>query len=148
MAESRAHPDKVLAGMRAYLRNLWPCQQETGGSDMRWLMVLAVPGVLAGCAQGWTPSALMMPGLEIGAASSDPAYAARRGAVELAVKGSWPAIVDEIAAGGGPALTAAMDAAGVPAGDRPTRILQMQQEAASYAANPGALVSALMVYGS
>ncbi len=116
---------------------------------MRKIMVaLTLPALLSACAAGWTPSALMMPGLEIGAASADPAYAARRGAVELAVKGSWPAIIGEITAGSGPALTAAMDAAGVPAQDRPTRILQMQQEAASYAANPGALVSALMVYGS
>jgi hypothetical protein len=88
-----------------------------------------------------------MPGLEIGAASADPAYAARRGAVELAVKGNWPAIIAEIQSGGGPALTQAMDAAGVPAQDRPARIIQLQQESAIYAANPGALVSALMVYG-
>jgi hypothetical protein len=108
--------------------------------------LFAVPLALGGCA-GWTPSALMMPGLEIGAASSDPAYSARRGAVELAVKGNWPAIIGEITAGGGPALTTAMDAAGVPPQDRPARLIQLQQESAAYAANPGALVSALMVYG-
>jgi hypothetical protein len=112
------------------------------------LAFLTAPLALSACAAGWTPSALMMPGLEIGAASADPAYAARRGAVELAVKGAWPAIMSEITAGGGPALTAAMDAAGIPAQDRPTRILQLQAESASYAANPGALVSALMVYGA
>ncbi len=112
------------------------------------LTFLACPLALTACAPGWTPTALMMPGIEIGTASTDPAYAARRGATELAVKGAWPAIIGEITAGGGPALTTAMDAAGVPPQDRPTRIAQMQAESASYAANPGALVSALMVYGS
>jgi hypothetical protein len=115
-------------------------------STLRTACFLA-PAIALGACSGWTPSALMMPGLEIGAASSDPAYAARRGSVELAVKGSWPAIINEITAGGGPALTAAMDAAGVPPQDRPARLIQLQQESAAYAANPGALVSALMVYG-
>lgn len=115
--------------------------------DKRWWIILTMPVALGACAQGWSPTAVMMPGLEIGAAATDPAYAARRGAVELAVKGAWPAIMGEIAAGGGPSLTAALDAAGVPAQDRPTRIIQLQQEAATYAGNPGILVSALMVYG-
>lgn len=115
---------------------------------MRRLTPLAAVLILSGCTGGWSPSAVMMPGLEIGPATQDPGYTARRGQTELAVKGAWPAILAEITAGGGPALTTAMDAAGVPAEDRPTRIIQLQQESAIYAANPGALVSALMVYGS
>ena len=72
----------------------------------------------------------------------------QRGAVELAVKSSFPAIMSEIAAGsGGPALTAAFDAAGVPAEDRPARIIQLGRDAGLYNANPGALTQALLVWG-
>ncbi len=71
----------------------------------------------------------------------------QRGAVELAVKSEFPALLAQIDAGGGPAVTAAFDAAGVPAEDRPARILQMQSDAGLYAANPGALTSALLVWG-
>lgn len=111
-------------------------------------LVLLAPLALAACTGGWTPSAVLMPGLEIGAATQDADYAARRGATELAVKGAWPGIAQEIAAGGGPALTAAMDAARVPASDRPTRLYQLAQEAGTYAQSPEALIAALMVWGS
>lgn len=116
------------------------------GPAMR--LLLLAPLALAACASGWSPSAVLMPGLEIGAASQEPDYAARRGATELAVKSSWPAIVAEIGAGGGPALTAAMDAARVPAADRPTRLYQLAQEQGTYAQSPETLVSALMVWGN
>ena len=81
-------------------------------------------------------------------ALTDPAEADRRGAVELAVKGSFPAILDDIAAGGGPRLTAAMDAAGVPAQDRAARTIQLEGDRAIYEANPGALALAIFTYGS
>ena len=77
----------------------------------------------------------------------DPAGAQRRGTVELAVKSAHPTILDEIEAGGGPNLSRAMDAAGVPVGDRPARVLQLRGDLGLYAANPGALVTALMLYG-
>lgn len=77
----------------------------------------------------------------------DPGQGQRRGAVELAVKSAFPAILDEIDAGGGPALTRALDAAGVPEGDRSTRLAQLDGDLGLYAANPGALVAALLVYG-
>ena len=81
-------------------------------------------------------------------AFGDPAEADRRGGTELAVKTSYPAILDDIAAGGGPVLTAALDAAGVPESDRPTRILQLQRDRGLYESNPGALALALFTYGS
>lgn len=72
----------------------------------------------------------------------------RRGQVEVIVKANFDAIRSEIRTGGGPVLTKAMDAAGIPDRDRPTRILQLQSDAGLYNQTPGALVTALMVYGS
>lgn len=97
-----------------------------------FLLILA----LAGCGAG----------LDLRGAV-DPGQAARRGAVELAVKGSFPGILDEIGAGGGPALTRAFDVAGVPLQDRPGRVIQLAGDLGLYEANPGALVTALVVYG-
>ncbi|WP_333712818.1 hypothetical protein [Yoonia sp.] len=79
-----------------------------------------------------------------------PAQAAetldRRGAVEVYVKTNHPALVDEIDAGGGPTLTRAMDIAGIPLAERPTRQIQLRSDNAAYRASPGALVSVLMLY--
>jgi hypothetical protein len=75
------------------------------------------------------------------------AYSQRRGAVELVVKSEFPAILNDINAGSGPILTRAMDAALIPVQDRPTRVLQLQGDLGLYSANPGALITALMVYG-
>lgn len=77
----------------------------------------------------------------------DPSQAQRRGAVEVAVKGAFPAILDEIEAGEGPNLSLALDAAGVPAQDRPSRLVQLRGDLGLYEANPGALVAALLLYG-
>ena len=40
-----------------------------------------------------------------------------------------------------------MDTAGVPIGDRPARVLQMQGDIGLYEATPDALVLALTIYG-
>ncbi len=69
------------------------------------------------------------------------------GAVEVLVKSNHPALIAEINAGGGPLLTRTFDAAGVPVQDRPARTLQLQGNLGLYDANPGALVTALSVYG-
>lgn len=71
----------------------------------------------------------------------------RRGAVEVIVKTNHPTLLAEIAAGGGPVLTRAMDTAGVPAGDRAARILQMQGDLPVYRNNLEALTTALLLYG-
>lgn len=73
--------------------------------------------------------------------------ASPNGAVEVLVKSNHPALIAEIDAGGGPLLTRAFDAAGVPEQDRPARTLQLQGNLGLYDANPGALVTALSVYG-
>ncbi|SEQ20348.1 hypothetical protein SAMN05428995_103205 [Loktanella sp. DSM 29012] len=70
-----------------------------------------------------------------------------RGAVELAVKSEFPEINRDIAAGGGPALTRAFDAASVPMADRSARIIQLQSDTGLYAASPAALGNALLVWG-
>jgi hypothetical protein len=41
-----------------------------------------------------------------------------------------------------------METAGIPLQDRPARITQLRGDIAIYDGNPGALVTALMVYGS
>jgi hypothetical protein len=98
--------------------------------------LLAALLALSACSQGLNVGALV-----------DPAEAQRRGAVEVAVKSSFPVILDEIDAGSGPNLVHAFDAAGVPLGDRPTRVIQLRGDLGLYQANPGALVTALMLYG-
>lgn len=85
-------------------------------------------------------------GLDFGALL-DPREAGRRGAVEVAVKGAFPGILDEIEAGAGPNLARALDAAGVPAQERPARLIQLRGDLGLYEANPGALVAALLLYG-
>ena len=79
---------------------------------------------------------------------SNAAYQQQRGTVELIVKSEFPAILADISASGGPVLTRAMAAAGILPQDRPTRIIQLQSDYGLYAANPGALVTALMVFGT
>jgi hypothetical protein len=81
-------------------------------------------------------------------AALDPREAQRRGAVEVAVKSSFPGILTEIEAGGGPALAAAYDAAAVPPGDREARTIQLQGDLGLYDANPSALATALVLYGA
>lgn len=71
----------------------------------------------------------------------------RRGALEILVKTHTRAILDQIDSGGGPDLQQAYDLAGVPAADRPTRTLQLRSNLGFYEVNPGALVTALRVYG-
>lgn len=77
-----------------------------------------------------------------------PAGPTQRGAVELIVKSEFPVILQEIDAGGGPALSSAMDRAGVPEADRPARLLQLRSDLPLYTESPAALVTALLTYGS
>ena len=90
---------------------------------------------------------LLLPVSGISTALDNAVYSERRGRVELLVKTNHRAILDDIHAGGGPTLAQAMDAARIPAADRPTRILQLQGDVGLYQTTPGALVTALMVYG-
>ncbi|MDG1377303.1 MAG: hypothetical protein P8P56_09840 [Yoonia sp.] len=80
-------------------------------------------------------------------AASNAVYSDRRGAVELFVKTNHPTLIQQINAGGGPTLTEAMNKANIPLEDRPARIVQLQSDLGLYDATPGALITALMVYG-
>jgi hypothetical protein len=91
-------------------------------------------------------SACTTGGLDV-ASLVDPAQAQRRGAVEVVVKSAYPGILDEIAAGAGPNLLRALDAARVPEADRPGRLTQLRGDLGLYEGNPGGLVAALMLYG-
>jgi hypothetical protein len=90
---------------------------------------------------------LLLPVSAIGTVFDNAVYSERRGRVEVIVKSQFDTIKSDIRAGGGPVLTMAMDAAGVPLGDRPTRIIQLQSDMGLYENGPGPLVTALMVYG-
>lgn len=78
---------------------------------------------------------------------NNAAYSQRRGTVEVIVKSEFPAILADIDAGGGPVLSRAMEAALIPVAERSARTIQLQGDMGLYSANPGALVTALMVYG-
>lgn len=114
---------------------------------MRWPLI--VLPLLAACSQeaNHLGNPLMLPISGVSTVIGNAAYEKRRGQVELIVKSNYEAIKTEIRAGGGPVLTKAMDAAGVPERDRPTRVIQLQSDMGLYQTTPGALVTALMVYG-
>ena len=104
--------------------------------------------VLAGCSNEanhlGNPFFLPISGLTT--AASNAVYSERRGTVEVLVKSNHPALVDQINAGAGPVLSQVMETAGIPVPDRPTRIIQLQSNLGLYAANPGALVTTLMLW--
>ena len=79
---------------------------------------------------------------------SNLANSQQRGAVEIYVKSNFEAILAQIRAGGGPNLTEAYRLAGVPEADRPIRTLQLSGDIGLYEASAGALVSAILLYGS
>jgi hypothetical protein len=114
---------------------------------MRIPLILLV--VLAGCTNeaNHLGNPFTAPISALATAASNAVYSARRGEVEVLVKSNHPALIAQINAGGGPILTQAMDTANIPLEDRPARIVQMQSDLGLYNANPGALVTALMVYG-
>lgn len=90
---------------------------------------------------------LLVPFNGLATLAENVAYDARRGPVEVFVKSNHPALVSEIDAGGGSLLDNAMDLARIPTNDRPTRLIQLNSDLGLYAANPGAMVTALMVFG-
>ena len=73
------------------------------------------------------------------------AYNERRGAVEVFVMTNHPPLIADLRAGGGATLTQAFDLARVPQGVRNEHTLRLQSDLPLYAANPGALVTAIMV---
>ncbi|SEW11435.1 hypothetical protein SAMN04488515_1118 [Cognatiyoonia koreensis] len=114
------------------------------------LRSLSIFVLLAGCSTdaNHIGNPLLLPISGFGTAVENQEYTQRRGRVELAVKTNYPEILNEIRSGDGPSLRMAMDAAQVPVRDRPARITQLQGDLGLYSGNPGALVTALMVYGT
>lgn len=90
---------------------------------------------------------MLLPLSGVSTVIGNAAYEKRRGQVEVIVKANYDTIRKDISAGGGPVLTKAMDAAGIPVEERPARTIQLQSDMGIYNASPGALVTALMVYG-
>lgn len=114
---------------------------------MRWPLIALI--LTTACSQdaNHLGNPLMLPISGVGTVIGNAAYEKRRGQVELIVKSNYEVIKADIRADGGPVLTKAMDAARIPERDRPTRIIQLQSDMRLYQASPGALVTALMVYG-
>ena len=114
---------------------------------MRWPFITIL--FVAACSQeaNHLGNPLLLPVTGVSTAIGNAAYAKRRGEVELIVKSNYEAIKTDIRSGGGPVLTKAMDAARIAAADRPARIIQLQSDMGLYQTTPGALVTALMVYG-
>ncbi|WP_296427829.1 hypothetical protein [Yoonia sp.] len=114
---------------------------------MRIHLVLCV--LLMGCATQppQANSTVSTPGPGAATTRQTGIYDNRRGLVEIIVKANFAEISRDIRAGGGPVLTRAMVAAGIPPADRPTRLIQLQSNFGLYAQSPGALVTTLMLYG-
>ncbi|MFT6532409.1 MAG: hypothetical protein ACJASC_001960 [Limimaricola cinnabarinus] len=108
---------------------------------MRALPLLLLLAALPACAPG------ALPGLRSTLLPATAQDNARRGAVEIAVKGNFASVLDDISRGGGSALERAFDAAGVPLADRPARRLQLTGDLGLFESNPGALVTSLLLWG-
>lgn len=102
--------------------------------------------LLTGCTSG--PIPLFIPIILPSAVPSQSAEDPTQAAVERIVKGGFPAILSDIQSGGGPILSEAFDAAGVPQSDRATRVIQLNNDLPLYAESPGALVTAILLYGA
>jgi len=114
---------------------------------MRWPLIAVT--LLSACTQeaNHLGNPLLLPVTGASNVIGNVAYEKRRGEVEVIVKSNYEAIKTDIRAGGGSVLTKAMDAANIPERDRPARIIQLQSDIGLYQTSPGALVTALMVYG-
>ncbi len=114
----------------------------------RPILILALLGVAACSGEtNHTGNRLTLPIRAPGSDADNADDARRRGQVELFVKTHHTELIDEILGNGGPQLTEAMALAGIPDRDRPARLIQLRADAGLHAANPGALVVALLVYG-
>jgi len=113
---------------------------------MRWPLIAVT--FLSACAQEANlPGNPLVPTAGVSGVIGSAEYQKRRGDVEVIVKSNYEAIKGDIRASGGPVLTKAMDAARIPERDRPARIIQLQSDMGLYNTTPGALVTALMLYG-
>lgn len=133
--------------MQAYLRKLSSSQAQTKAKPMRYASICLI--LLTGCTgeANHLGNPLLWPYYGLSTAIGNASYNERRGRVEVQVKTHFDQIITEITAGGGPALTEAMDIAQIPAETRALHIAQLQQDMHIYEASPDALIVALMVFG-
>lgn len=115
---------------------------------MRSSLILLI--LVAGCSgeANHLGNPLLLPVNALTSATENAIYNQRRGQVEIAVKSTFNDIIPEIRAGGGPNIVTAMHTAGIPIEEHPARLTQLRGDIGIYDNNPGALVTALMVYGS
>lgn len=114
---------------------------------MRFIALGLLP--LAACTSGANHlgNPLLLPVSGIATLAQNAVYNERRARVEVLVKSNHEALLEQIVTGG-PLLEAAFDTARVPTSDRPARQIQLAGDIGLYQSSPGALVTALMVYGT
>ena len=105
---------------------------------MRFSMAISMAALAALSACGKAPAG----GSQAAAASMAPA------GLDSLVRGNFPALMADIAVGGGATLNAAFDAAGVASEDRIAVASILNDQIDSYSGNPDALIAALAAYGS
>ena len=114
---------------------------------MRFIAVVVLP--LAGCSgeANHLGNLFTLPLSGLSTAAENAVYNERRGRVEVFVKTNHDVLLRQIAQGGGAELSEVMDIAGIPVGDRPARLIQMQGDLGLFRNSPDALIVSLMVYG-
>jgi hypothetical protein len=134
--------------MAAYVRTWVSSQAQQEANPMRSSLIYLI--LVAACSgeNNHLSNPFLLPVNALTSTTENMIYNQRRGRVEVAVKSTFNQIIPEIRAGGGPAITTAMEAAGISGQDRPARLIQLRGDIRIYENNPGALITALMVYSS
>lgn len=117
---------------------------------MRLIAICLMLG-LAACDMGHLGNPLAWPAVAVGSGVENARYGARRKQVTRHVNAQYAAVIADIAAGGGPALTIAADLADVSEQRRPELRASLQRDIAKFTPNTAEtrelLVIWLMVHG-
>lgn len=121
---------------------------------MRLIAICLMPGLglgLAACDMGHLGNPLIWPVAVVGSGVENAHYGARRKQVSRHVAAHHAAMITDIVAGGGPALTIAADLAGISKQRRPELVASLQRDIAKFTPNAAKprelLVVWLMVHG-
>ncbi|WP_208354149.1 hypothetical protein [Pseudaestuariivita rosea] len=93
------------------------------------------------------PNVLLLPAYAVSNAVENANYYRKRDRVESFVQENHADLIEEIIAGGGPALIEAMKIARIPTSEKENLLAELQENRSLYAEDAEALVVALMVHG-